>query len=503
MRVVWLSLVLCFPAALAAQDGSIARAVGSITPTDLAQRLDIIAHDSMLGRDTPSRGLELTARYIADEFRRFGLTPAGAGGDYLQRYPLYTQKLNVATSAISVVGGPTWRFGTDAARLSGTGTRAGHAVVLWGRPETVEAMSELPLAQSVVLLIAPMTPQGGFEPWLRVLLQGAAAHDPEAIVLVSARSESAWRARVSREDRGRLVRGWEEEESTTAVEVRQQAIAAVLARHGVDLAAARAGGGGPLTARVLEQLRLSIRLDLDTVEAFTAPNTVGILEGSDPVLRNEYVVYSAHMDHVGVRQPIQGDSIYNGADDDASGTVSVVELAEAFAALTPRPKRSIIFLTVSGEEKGLWGSDFFTAQPPVPLGQLVANLNIDMIGRNWTDTVVVIGKEHSDLGRTLQRVASRHADLRMAPIDDIWPDERFYFRSDHYNFARRGVPILFFFTGTHEDYHRPSDHVEKIDVEKQSRIVKLLFYLGLEVANAAERPKWDPTSYAEIVEQGR
>jgi len=125
-----------------------------------------------------------------------------------------------------------------------------------------------------------------------------------------------------------------------------------------------------------------------------------------------------------------------------------------------------------------------------------------MVGRNWKDTIVVIGKEHSNLGATLNRVARAHPELRMTPIDDIWPQERFYFRSDHYNFARKGIPILFFFNGTHADYHQVGDSPDKIDAEKEARIVKLLFYLGLDVANAAERPKWNPESYKQIVAGG-
>jgi Zn-dependent M28 family amino/carboxypeptidase len=245
----------------------------------------------------------------------------------------------------------------------------------------------------------------------------------------------------------------------------------------------------------------------DTVvsEVF-APNVAGILEGSDPVLKNEYLVYSAHMDHVGTTgQPgaacgaLGADSICNGADDDASGTAAVLELAEAFTQRGVRPKRSIIFLTVSGEEHGLWGSEWFVNNPPVPLPQIVANLNIDMIGRNWADTIVAIGKEHSDLGTSLNRVNTAHPELGMTAIDDRWPGQNFYGRSDHYNFARKGVPILFFFNGTHPQYHRPGDSVEKIDAEKEARIVRLLFYLGQDVANAAKRPEWMPASYKTIV----
>jgi len=244
------------------------------------------------------------------------------------------------------------------------------------------------------------------------------------------------------------------------------------------------------------------RFPLPNGQPGTAPNVVGLLPGSDPILRDEYVVYSAHMDHVGVGAPTaaSADSIYNGADDDASGTATVMGVAEALASLDPAPRRSFLFVVVSGEERGLWGSDWFTSNPPVPVTSMVANLNADMVGRNWTDTIVAIGKEQSSLGETLGQVNRAHPELGMTAVDDLWPAERFYFRSDHFNFARRGVPVLFFFNGTHEDYHQPSDEVEKIDEEKAARIGRLLFYLGLEIAEADEPPKWDPESRARIVE---
>jgi Zn-dependent M28 family amino/carboxypeptidase len=156
-------------------------------------------------------------------------------------------------------------------------------------------------------------------------------------------------------------------------------------------------------------------------------------------------------------------------------------------------------MTVSGEEKGLYGSSYYARNPTVNLDRIVANINLDMIGRNWPDTIVAIGREHSDLGKTLARVQQSHPELKMAAIDDLWPQESFYTRSDHYNFAQRGVPILFFFNGVHDDYHQVSDSPDKIDAEKESRIVKLIFYLGTEIANATERPKWEPASYQKYV----
>jgi Zn-dependent M28 family amino/carboxypeptidase len=226
------------------------------------------------------------------------------------------------------------------------------------------------------------------------------------------------------------------------------------------------------------------------------------------------VFFTGHMDHTGVVGgggcPASGaDSICNGADDDASGTIGVVELARAFATLTPRPRRTLVFMTVSGEERGLWGSGYYANNPTVPLAQTVADLNMDMIGRyydnrpGWRDTIVVIGKQHSSLGEVANNVTRDHPELRMRLIDDIWPSENFYRRSDHINFARKGVPILFFFNGTHPDYHRATDSVDKLDAEKAARIVRMVFYVGLEVANATARPQWNPASRAQIVEGGR
>ncbi len=337
LRLALLALVMT--AAPACSQRTPAPGEAAITEALIRRHVDVIAADSMLGRDTPSRGLELTAAYVASHFQRLGLRPGGDAGTFLQRYPL---------------AGPPPAKGPR-------GT--------------------------------PGAPVG---------------YDPGS-----------------------------------------------------------------------------------------APNVVGILPGTDPALRDEYLVVSAHMDHVGVNGAVPKDSIWNGADDDASGTAGVLALAEAFAKAPPR--RSIIFLTVSGEEQGLWGSAWFTEHPPVPITTIVANLNLDMIGRNWKDSIVVIGQEHSDLGTTLAKVNAAHPGLRVTAMKDPWPQESFFTRSDHFNFARRGVPALFFFNGVHEDYHQPSDSPDKIDAEKEARIVRLIYHVAVAVANTTSRPKWNPESYRKIV----
>ncbi len=483
----------------AATPGALLKAAATITETDVKRRVEIIAHDSMLGRDTPSRGLDLTAQYVADQFRKFGLKPGGENGTWFQRYQIAKVKLDAEKSHIGFMGNGAHvhaDFTGDARWIFGPLPEAhfgGEAVVLAGVTDGSQVPAD-DVAGKIVLLILDYSTAAGMQTYTKVA-QALRAAGPKAVVMVSNRDDAAFDRQAKVQTSVRVAVGGGT--GVAIVEVRDRAIADYLKSYGVELAAAR-GAAAPLV-KPLDGAKVMFDVDRVVVESATAPNTVGILEGSDPVLKKEFVVFSAHMDHIGVRQG-QADSIANGADDDASGTVGVVELAEAFSRPGARPKRSLVFLTVSGEEKGLWGSAYYADHPTVPLPQIVADINIDMIGRNWKDSIVAIGREHSDLGETLAQVNARHPELRMTAIDDVWPQERFYFRSDHFNFARKGVPILFFFNGVHEDYHKVSDEPAKIDGEKEARILKLLFYLGHEVASRPARPKWNPESYKQIVE---
>jgi len=478
------------------------RAAQTISPEDIRRRIGIIADDSMRGRDTPSPELDKVAQYIGREYRRLGLKPGGDRGTFIQRYSIDRVKIVADSSVAFVHGGGadiTFSYGTDFAFVDNTfdsGDYAGDLVLLSGPLGVALAGDSASLAGKMLIINRPRN---------RGELQRVLAWKPQGIVFVGTAPDSIWRRNVERSTRPQLRDPSRLVGPPVLLAVRAASLQPVLARLGQDLIAAQ--NATSLEAKPLAGAQLHVHARMQSQDHSSAPNVVGILEGSDPTLKNEYVVFSAHMDHIGVAGPrgsggcrAQGaDSICNGADDDGSGTVAVVEIAEAFAGLTPRPKRSIIFLNVSGEEKGLWGSEFFSNHPAVPISNIVADLNIDMIGRNWKDTIVAIGKEHSDLGTTLNRVGAAHAELNMRPIDDIWPDENFYFRSDHYNFAKKGVPILFFFSGTHTDYHQVGDSPDKIDAEKESRVARLIFYLGVDVANGAERPKWNPDSYKRIV----
>jgi Zn-dependent M28 family amino/carboxypeptidase len=226
-----------------------------------------------------------------------------------------------------------------------------------------------------------------------------------------------------------------------------------------------------------------------------APNVVAVLRGSHPTLRNTYIIFSAHVDHIGVGTANSaGDSIYNGADDDASGTAALIEVAEAFASLETAPSRSLIFLAVSGEEKGLLGSRHYADHPTVPIESIVADVNADMISRNSPDSIAVIGQEYSSLGLLIRRVVDNHPEVRLIVTGDLWPEERLFFRSDHFNFVRNGIPALWFFAGTHEDYHELSDEVDTIDADKAARVARLIFFTIYSIANATDTPTWTDTN---------
>ena len=226
-------------------------------------------------------------------------------------------------------------------------------------------------------------------------------------------------------------------------------------------------------------------------------NVLGYLEGTD--LKDELLVVTSHYDHIGKN----GEEINNGADDDGSGTTTVLELAQAFGKAKKKkqgPRRSILFMTVTGEEKGLLGSDYYTKNPIFPLENTVTNLNIDMVGRvdkdheGKDDYIYVIGSDKlsSEL-HTLSEDANKkyvNLDLDYKYNDENDPN-RFYYRSDHYNFAKNNIPIIFYFNGVHPDYHKPTDTIEKINFPMMKKRADLVFYTAWEIANRDKRVEVD------------
>ena len=241
-------------------------------------------------------------------------------------------------------------------------------------------------------------------------------------------------------------------------------------------------------------------MEVDRIESMSSSdNIIGYVEGSD--LKDEYIVISAHYDHLGKHK----GKIYYGADDDGSGTSALMELSQAFAIAKSAgrgPRRSILFCAFSGEEKGLIGSEYYTKTPLVPLSKTVLNLNIDMIGRldsTYTaqqnpNYIYPIGsnKLSSELKPLLERCNSTYTKLKLDyKYDDPNDKNRFYYRSDHYNFAKNNIPVIFFFNGTHADYHKSTDTIEKIDFQKMQTITRLVFFIAWEAANQTERLKID------------
>jgi hypothetical protein len=480
---------------------SLAEAAATITPQDLFTRIEFIASDEMRGRDTPSRELNIVAGYLVNQYKLMGFQPAGENGTFYQWWPFPLRALNTgaarlqfaargATQSLSI-GRDFWPVGGTTGDLSGGLVFVGHGQDAATGPGT--------LAGRVAVTALP----GGMNRDFRIgrSQRSSAARRAGAVAVVNVLDRNWTADSVAKYSPQflRPTRSMGTEVGYPELFITYDAARQLFTSAGLNLDQLYSGAGEASFRPVaLPGVTLGAALPVTTVEDARAPNVAAMIPGSDPQLRNEYVVLSAHMDHVGVGQAVNGDSIYNGADDDASGTIGILEVAEAFARLGQRPKRTIVFLHVSGEEKGLLGSQWYSEHPTLPLNQIVANINVDMIGRNDADSVVVIGKNYSTLGAVANRLAAAHSELRLTLADDLWPEQRFFFRSDHFNFARKEVPAIFFFSGVHEDYHRPSDHVEKIDTDKASRIARMVFYIANDVANDPQRPRWDPAGLAEV-----
>jgi Zn-dependent M28 family amino/carboxypeptidase len=226
----------------------------------------------------------------------------------------------------------------------------------------------------------------------------------------------------------------------------------------------------------------------------TAPNVAGILSGRDPQRAAEYVLVVAHVDHVGTGRPRDGDGIWNGADDNASGTAGLMAIAEAFAAAPERPRRSLLFLVVSGEEHGLLGSRWYAANPTVPLDGIVALINLDMIGRNRPDSVYLNGWGKSEVADEVVRQARAHPELGLSVGPDVEDRPETPADSDHWPFQRRGIPYAFFYTGSHADYHGPGDEPSRLDADKAARVARLAYHTVAALADRKPRPRWEPAA---------
>ncbi|WP_164018133.1 M28 family metallopeptidase [Pyxidicoccus trucidator] len=485
-----------------------------------------LASDALQGRDTGTEGHRKAAAYVAEQLAALGVKP-GAGDSYLQEMELVSRRLVEERSRLALV-----RDGKQTPLVIGK-----DAVISTRAGETGEVDAPL-----VFIGHGLSIPEAGHDDFAGVDLQGKIAvflnggpstipgplraHHSSSVERAKALKKAGAIGFVTLQNPKHLEVPWSRVAGARKKAAMQFADPALNDDHGMKLAVVfnaertqQLFDGGPHTFKDLLALadsdkplpRYELPLRLKArAEFVTAPvksvNVVGLLPGSDPALAREYVVLSAHLDHVGVGEPVKGDGLYNGAMDNATGVAAVLEVARALQAA--KPKRSVLFALVTGEEKGLLGSKYLAARPPVPTEHLVANFNLDMFLPLFPFTRVVgYGQDESTLGAALARVATAHG---VKPLGDPEPNQMRFIRSDQYSFILKGVPALSFKfgfdKGTREEtvyktwyrerYHAPSDDLaQPIDREGAAKFVRLLADLTLSVADAPERPRWNADSF--------
>jgi hypothetical protein len=532
-----------------AQQAAPARAA-AFSESDLKQWLTYLSSDELQGRATYTEGLGIAAGYIASHLQQWGVKPAGDGGTYLQAVRVLGVRTNSRASVTVEVNGQTRTFKDGEAvtfprQMGGKQTIDGKEIAFVGYGLEIPA-AELddyaegsPKGKVVVYLGAqgPSTlPQGSN----RLLgARGRNAVEKGAVAVITAPRPMGGRGRgaapaaatagtpapgrgappAAQPPAGRGRGGAQPDNGDfTTVQRYDSIITPQLTAQdefleflfsGSDVTYAelkdKADKREPLPRFPLKGARVTINVDADyqVVRTRLTNNVVGIIEGSDPKLKDTYVAYGAHYDHTGFRETAKAgeDAINNGADDDGSGTVAIMAIAKAFAA-GPKPKRSLLFVWHAGEESGLLGSRYMADHPVVgDINKIVAQLNMDMVGRNQANDpahanmVLVVG---SDRISTELHNINEEANASLAKpltldysMNDPADPQSIYTRSDHYSYAAKGVPIVFYFTGLHPDYHRPSDTVDKINFEKLRRIAMLAHETGRRVANAAKAPAKD------------
>lgn len=487
-----------------------------INQTELRKHLEFLSSPEVGGRHTISAGLRVTNRYLASRLRAFGFHPA-VGESFLQEYEVKQVSPDPDDSSFTVTdqaGASSFEYGDFYLSGGREGVAEGEIVFVGYGIHAPELGRDdykgLDVGGKIVLVL-PGLPQGIDESQLSDEQHEAGAAEKAGAVgmltFPSPRFAAFVRNPRFREmvrSRSRLSLNVPEAEELTQITLTSVSSEALLAEIGVawdDLYAEMRKGTEYAPRTLSAKASWDVRRK---VEVFTVANVVGILDGTDPADRNEYVAISAHSDHLATNA--RGE-IYPGADDDGSGTAAVLTIARAMAAQPAR--RSILAIFHSGEEEGLLGSRYNTdIAPAVPLEQIVADLNIDMIGRSRTeddqnprrrdltddDGVHVIGADRisTELNEINEQTNRDFSGLEFDyRFNDPTRPERYYFRSDHWNYAKHGVPVVFFFTGVHEDYHRPTDTIDKIDFVKYARITRHVYALGWRLANMDHRLRID------------
>jgi hypothetical protein len=482
-----------------------------IDSDELARDLKAFAHDSMRGRETGTPDALRAARFIADRVAALGLEPMG-DTMYFQRVPMVRQILTGDTRV--VVTGPhleqTLTIGDDIAPMmtlgegqpdprryaSGDVVFAGYAIA--SKALQRDDFESVDLTDKIVVFLhgAPPGTTGALkdsldsdEEMTRQLARVAIQRPTAVVILMTGNGTELFRQlypRLVRDVTGKAVA------SANIPGIQIPMLLFGIATKGSSLLPPKWPTDD--RAQELPGVHLAAAVAIRQ-EPFVGYNVVARVPGTDPNLRGSYVAYGAHYDHIGILPPSQGDSIANGADDDGSGTVALMAIAKATAAHPM--KRSALFVWHVGEEKGLLGSSYFTANPTVPIDSIVAQLNADMIGRNAPDSLYVVGPKAATNGQSRRLgeiIDSVNAALpEPFAVDRTWDDAnhvlQVYQRSDHFNYAKRGIPVAFFTTGLHADYHEVSDEASRIDYDKLARIALLISEVGRAVGTSSTRPK--------------
>lgn len=529
-----LVLILC--STLCAQESNAFSEKGNIdfiTRSQLWDYLSFIASDELEGRGTPSQGQNIAAKFIATNLSRWGLLPAGDSGSYFQKILLRRSRIRPYLTEMNI-DGEKFSFGNDFISTP-ISLSILHAPLVFVKSGYVLRSKKIDPYEGIDVRGKVMVTTGGYPAGVsRREFKGKIGIDYDTpsnyaknngavavITFPSSRSILMWdryaSSYVSEGDISVDAFQKNEKPSVPAITASKKIVETLMrgeVKSDISLWDQTSLDSVPsFSFSASKHVDINISSLTDTV---LTQNIVARLPGSDPVLKNEIVAFGAHYDHLGVGTPVNGDSIYNGADDDGSGTVAILAMAEAFAK-GPRPKRSLLFVWHTGEEKGLWGSKYFTVFPTVPLPSVVAQLNIDMIGRSsraddtpsasesmsGRDEIFVIGSEmmSSELKRISEETNKETGKLKLNyKYDDPSDPLRLFYRSDHYNYAKQGIPIVFYFDGIHEDYHKVSDEIGKIDFEKYLNVTRTVYALGWKLAMMPKRPKVDKEFPREVFE---
>jgi len=509
-----LLLPLMLPAALAAQrpvsaspvakrtmpsEASVPSAMREIREADLKRDLYAMAAPAMRGREGGTNDELRASIWVADQYKKIGLAPAGDDGTWFQWFTITRTRVSVPASRVTI-GGQTKGLYGDVIPLATVPTEA-RGSVLW-LADAADTTTDVKGRIVATMLKAPAP--GTVRQWsyptpmrfATAAIQstvGALSRRGAAVILLvaSAPVDSFFDGLAVQRARG----DYDVDHATPRAAGGSDRIAPVPVLDGANASTPTFVVRAAMRTLLQQpgtEVAMSIRL-----ERFDAPsvNVIGVLRGTDPKLRDEYVLYSSHQDANGVRLLVPGDSVLAGADD--NGSVSVAQFAAARAFVKQRPKRSVLFVHHGSEERGLLGSRYHSAHPVVPIGQIVAVLNGDMIGRNNPDSAALLGTQppHRNSNALVAAALRANALTGKFVLDTVWDrpthPEGWYFRSDHVPYVRVGVPALMWTTNLHDDYHTAGDIPERIDYAKLTRMAQWMYLTGWFVANAPQRPGVD------------